>query len=129
MLEEERDKDYSTRYRTVGQIGLVGTDDALALLRRIAADSKEDANIRSQAIRAMGNPAYLDKAGAMVLKMATSGENTQRYAAIQALFEMGHPKRMAVYRETLELSDTQQSSAISGAAMYLGYEGTEGPSS
>lgn len=125
-FEQERNANpISKRYATIQQMGRVGSDNAFRLLQRIAANRSENSAVRGYAVRAIGNPAFLASGGDYLLKLARSNDTATQSAAVQALFTMGHPKRVEIFKGLLEISDTQQSSAISTAASYLGYEGTD----
>jgi len=119
--EEEQGKPYAERYGTVNLIGDVGTRESFDLLLRIA-DSDKEVNIQSAALRALGNKAYLEHGAAKVAALARKATAAAANALAQALHMMGHPDREAIYIEMVKGSDA---SAVSGAARWLAFTGTD----
>ncbi len=116
-FEAERKKPYAERTATVTQLGYVGSKASFDFLMDVAS-SDADINIRSAAIRALGNKAYLEIGGDQVLALAKKAKQGQAYAAAQALHEMGHPDRERVY---LAMIDSADNNAVSGSARYLAF--------
>ena len=120
-FEEEQGKAYVERYGTVNLIGDVGTRESFALLLRIA-DTDKEVNIQSAALRALGNKAYLEFGAAQVAARARKATAAAANALAQALHLMGHPEREAIYLDMIQSSDA---SAVSGAARWLAFTGTD----
>ena len=116
-FEAERKKPYAERTATITQLGYVGSKEAFDFLMDVAG-SDADINVRSAAIRALGNAAYLEARGDVLLAYAKKAKAGQAYAVAQALHDMGHPDRERAY---LAMIDSADNSAVGGAARYLAY--------
>jgi len=116
-FETERKKSYGERTATIGLLGDVGTKESGAFLLDTAG-SDPDRNVKLAALRALGNPAYLETAGDRVLALAKKATSAEAYSLAQALHQMGHPDREQVYLRMIESADA---SAVGGAAKHLAY--------
>jgi HEAT repeat protein len=120
-FDEEKQKPYIQRFQTVQSLGDLGTDESLSFLLRVA-DKDDDTNVRSAALRALGNPAYVKSGGPRILARARKASGVEASALAQALHQMGHPERERAYLDMLDGADT---SAISAAARYLAWMESE----
>ena len=120
-FREETGKTYSERTSTIAAIGRTGAPEAVAFLLQVA-DGDDDNNMRSAAVRALGNPAYEKKAAPRLVKLAKGGDAALAAAAIQALYDAGYDGREALF---VDLLSSSQTSVVSAAARYLSYEGTD----
>jgi HEAT repeat protein len=121
-FEAEREKPYLERQRTVASIGRTGHADAVPFLLGVA-EKDDDKNLRSAALRALGNTSYADTpAVPRLVKVARGGDNALAGAAIQALYDLAYPERLAFFTELLGSSQT---TVVSNAARYLAYESTD----
>ncbi len=122
-IEAERELAYADRYRTVNDVGRVGTQAAFDLLVALI-ERDADVNVKSAAARALGNVAYRELGAKEVAELAQSAWTPPavRSALAQALHGMDHPGRYAIYRELLT---SNEAVVIGAAAKHLVYLGTD----
>lgn len=119
--EDELQRPYAERNRTISLLGAVGTKAAFEALVKIA-DDDDESFIQNAALSALGNPAFLESCGDRLAAMARKADTRTGYALAGALYDAGHPDRDAIY---LEMMKSSVSRVVMGAARYLAYSGTE----
>ena len=119
-LESERFQPSTQRLDTVRKLGRVTDDEARDLLLALA-ERDPDIPVRAAAVRALGNPAWLDAVGERLLGWSTSGQPAVATAGLEALHAADHPRREAVYREVL--AGSSSAPVIGAAARHLAYLG------
>lgn len=120
-FREEVGKTYTERYQTVNAIGRTGDPEAVAFLLDVA-QKDDDTSLRSAAVRALGNPAYVEKAAPRLVKLARGSDPNLASAAVQALYDAGYPEREPLF---VDLLGSSQTSVVQAAARYLAYEATD----
>jgi HEAT repeat protein len=118
-IDAERGQIWTQRQAAVRAVGQLGTDDAFDLLLELAKEDR-DPQVRRAAVGAMGNAAFLEGHGDVLLRLAKGKDEELAAAAVPALHQMGHPDRAEVYRDLLRSRDAASASA---AAQYLAYLG------
>lgn len=102
---------------TAEAIGTLGTEDAFDYLEKIARSKRNKTLLRSKAIEALGQTAYL-KYGAKVKRFALDKDPAIANAGIKALHAMGWPEREEVYAKQI---DNRDDSIARTAAIHLAY--------
>lgn len=102
---------------TAEAIGTLGTEEAFVYLDKIARSKKNKTLLRSKAVEALGQEAYLEY-GAKVKRFALDKEPAIAKAGIKALHAMGWPEREEVYAKQ---SGNRNDAIARAAAIHLGY--------
>lgn len=121
-LEAEAALPYAQRAATIALLGRFSSEGALKRLLLLV-DKESDVNVRSAAVRALGNAAWLEKGGPALLRLVADPQPSAAAAALDALHGMGHPGREPLYRAGLEHASPI---VVGAAARNLGYLGTPG---
>ncbi len=122
-LDKERFEPSGKRLDTIRKLGRYADDDARDPLLVVALRDG-DVPVRAAAVRALGNPAWLDAVGEKLVGWSRSGQPAIAQAGLEALHSIGHPGREAVYREVL--AGSSAAPVIGAAARHLAYVASAG---
>lgn len=115
-FREEAGLDYSKRLPTLRAIAAIHDTDSYEFLFDVARDGTENANLRNEAVRSMGQEGF-KQFGRRVAWIAQSPRDPQRAEiACQVLHLIDYPERERVYLRVIESRD---SLVVRGAAVGL----------